>query len=382
MNYNEAITYLKKVGIAGYKSIDDINAVLGQIGNGSNNPDAGADQITFTEDKETKIAVGIITAALEGFNSSSEPTDEAKETVISCATFIYGYFGDPPKAAPKSTAVVERSVTNDGGTVVVTTNTKGNGADGVQAVERRGPSGMSAETPEGKTEVVTTTEHKTGTATAEHTSQSRATSSAGYDERQAAETYTVTGSSNQTINNPQAAANAAKRELVAARSGFNDNRDDTIFSILDEILSVPNDVLKAIVVMEKKDTQTQANGDGKPKNKNIWTDAWSIIESEVKSVTDYYANIFSKSAIKRAEVVIKNKKEKIKKMQERVEKMKDGTLKNKYLQAIAKGDLKTLFSFPIAEKKELTSTEDKDKVTEMATKAQEKALGAEKEVGV
>lgn len=382
MNFNQAVNYLEKVGAAGYGSLDDYNAIVGDDNSIVFDDDGPENTRMMSEDQQISGVLSIINSALAGTESNVRRTNWMLTCVIQAAEAMFNQLGDPPKQAPKATPVVERSVKNDGGTVVVTTNTKGNGADGVQSVETRSPSGMTADTPEGKTEVVTTTEHKTGTVTADHTSQGRATSSAGYDERQAAETYTVTGSSNQTINNPQAAANAAKRELVAARSGFNDNRDDTIFSILDEILSVPNDVLKAIVVMEKKDTQTQANGDGKPKNKNIWTDAWNIIESEVKSVTDYYANIFSKSAIKRAEVVIKNKKEKIKKMQERVEKMKDGTLKNKYLQAIAKGDLKTLFSFPIAEKKELTSTEDKDKVAEMATKAQEKALGAEKEVGV
>lgn len=371
MTYQEAITFFQSVGNAGYKTVADLRAAI-----------EGFDFEDTQNPANTAAAAAAISAALAGAESSISPNDWVVKTVVDCATIVKQYLGDPPKQAPVASPAAERSVKKDGGDTTVITRTKGNNADGVDSVERKTPSGTEADTPEGKTKVTVTPALDEGTVTAEHDTQGRAVSSDGYLEQQSAERYDVTGSPNQVQNNTQGAANAARRELVAARSGFNDNRDDSIFSILDEILSVPEDVLKAITVIERKDTQQQADGDGTPKGKNIFTDAWNVISKEVKSVTDYYANVFSKSAIKRAELVIKNKKEKIKKMEERVKKMKDGPLKNKYLQAIAKGDLKTLFSFPIAEKKDLQSTEDKDKVTEIATKAQEKALGAEAQAGV
>ena len=199
----------------------------------------------------------------------------------------------------------------------------------------------------------------------------------GANHTRAGESSAVTTSPNVVQNNPVAAANAARKEITAAKSSFNDNREnDGVFAIIDEFLSIPEDIFKAITKVEKKDDEA-AEETGEAENENIFVSIVDDVTKELGKITKAYSMFTSKSAAEKAKAVIKNKKEKIKKAEERIKKMKEGPKKDKLLTALMTMDFSKLFADPANENKDKKSIRDKDEEVNMAVKATEKALTAE-----
>lgn len=280
---------------------------------------------------------------------------------------------NPPSATTQEQSVSKTSV----GTTRVTSS-QGDGSSQLSSQETAGPSTLTSETDQAKHEATVAPVNN------DHSAQDKTSSVGGdsgkdvggADSTRAAESTQITTSPNVVQNNPVAAANDARKEITAAKSGFNDNRDDSLFSIVDELLSIPGDILAAITkVDEKKDRQ--AENDGDLEGASVYTSIMADIGKEIGKITKSISMFTSDSAKKKAEAVIKNKKEKIKKMEERIEKMKEGATKNKFKTAFLNLDFSILFADPSSENKDKKSIRDKDEEVNIAVKATEKALNAE-----
>lgn len=280
--------------------------------------------------------------------------------------------------SPPSATTQEQMVKKEGPVTTRTAETRGDNSDQQQSVEQTRPNGLTTDTDQAHHNVCTASTNN------DHSTQDRTKSTGGDEgsdtggaksEREAEKSVIVT-SPNVVQNNPVAAANDARKEITAAKSGFNDNRDDSLFSIVDELLSIPGDILAAITkVDEKKDRQ--AENDGDLEGASVYTSIMADIGKEMGKITKSVAMFTADSAKEKAEAVIKNKKEKIKKMEERIEKMKEGATKNKFKTALLNLDFSILFADPSSENKDKKSIRDKDEEVNMAVKATEKALNAE-----
>lgn len=280
--------------------------------------------------------------------------------------------------SPPSATTQEQMVKKEGPVTTRTAETRGDNSDQQQSVEQTRPNGLTTDTDQAHHNVCTAPTNN------DHSAQDRTKSTGGDEgsdtggaksEREAEKSVIVT-SPNVVQNNPVAAANDARKEITAAKSGFNDNRDDSLFSIVDELLSIPGDILAAITkVDEKKDRQ--AENDGDLEGASVYTSIMADIGKEMGKITKSIGLFTSDSAKEKAEAVIKNKKEKIKKMEERIEKMKEGATKNKFKTALLNLDFSILFADPSSENKDKKSIRDKDEEVNMAVKATEKALNAE-----
>lgn len=163
----------------------------------------------------------------------------------------------------------------------------------------------------------------------------------------------------------QQAHNDDKKEIDAARSGFNDNRNDSdFFSNLTEFLSIPDDLIKAIVPSIPEDTEDTTNT-GKTENDNIFGNLVEDITKEVKKYTKAFTQISAKSILKQAETVLKEKKERLKKMQEQLEEIFDENVKERLMSNFPI----SLLSGPATEssKDKLKSTLDTDEIAKRAS---------------
>lgn len=248
--------------------------------------------------------------------------------------------------------------------------------DKLKSRQTVGPNTSKSETDQGTMEASAGQVNKDNGADAtEHTAGDSAKAVDGVDDSIAAEREIKTTSAAVVANNVPKAANAANAKIVAARTGFNDNREVTSFSILDEILGIPEEIFNALTYVDPNDVKNETD-DGETKSDNLFVSLVSDITKEVGKYTKAWGRMTSEAAIKRAELVIKNKKEKIKKMGEQIEKMKEGPQKNRLLTAFKTMDLGVLFSDPASENKEKKSIRDKDEEAKIAAEATKANIAA------
>lgn len=279
------------------------------------------------------------------------------------------------KYEPPFAQAADQSFISDGVTKVNISSTNSKG-DNIKSVQTVGPNSSKSETDQGTMEASVGQVNKDNAADAtEHTGGNSAKAVDGIDDSVAGEREIKTTSPGVVRANVPRAANAANAKIVAARTGFNDDRDDSIFSIIDEILAVPGEILEAITYIDSKKVQEEVD-DGKTKSDNILTSLVDDITKEVGKYTKMWSRITADSAMKRAEAVIKNKKEKIEKTIKRIEKMKEGPKKNTFLTAVKSMDLSVLFSDPSNEKKEKKSIRDKDEEAKIAAEATKENIAA------
>lgn len=277
---------------------------------------------------------------------------------------------EPPHAAS-----LIQTFKNSGLGKVMTTISNA-GADMFKSLQSVGPMSSKSETDQGTMEANAGQVNKdnAGDAT-QHTAGDSATATDGNEDSIAAEREVKTTSPAVVANNVPKAANAANKEIVAARTGFNDNRADSPFAIVDELLSMPKDILNALMYVDPAELQKEVD-DGKTKSDNFFVSLVDDITKEVGKYTKMWERMNSESAIKRAEAVVKNKKEKIKKIGEKIDKMKEGPQKDKFTTAFKTLDFSILFSDPSSENKEKKSVRDKDEEAKIAAEATKKNIAA------
>jgi hypothetical protein len=279
---------------------------------------------------------------------------------------------------PPSGTTQEQMVKKEGPVTTRTAETRGDNSDQHQSVEQTRPNGLTADTDQAHHNVCTAPTNN------DHSTQDRTKSTGGDEgsdtggaksEREAEKSVIVT-SPNIVQNNPVAAANDARKELTAAKSSFNDNRDTCVFGIVDDLLSIPGEIFKAVTKIDE-DKDDTAEQDGDLESDNIFLGLVDSVTKELGKITLAISQFTADTALKKAELVIKNKTEKLTKIQERIEKMEESPNKEQYLEALLTMDLGVLFGDPASENKKKESIRDKDEEVNMAVKATEKALEAE-----
>lgn len=154
-------------------------------------------------------------------------------------------------------------------------------------------------------------------------------------------------------------ADKLKAEMVAARSGFNDDRNDTDFDIIDGILSIPSKIFDAITSTD----DDIANGDDQPLSSggtNLFTAMVNDVTDELSIYKKRLNKIFSSSQSKKAELAAKNEVEKKKKQIEMINNLPESPSKQRLLKAVEEGNVATLMSNPSTENKDKKTTYDKD----------------------
>ena len=182
----------------------------------------------------------------------------------------------------------------------------------------------------------------------------------------------ASGSRTAIIGNPAAVqkgltteADDLKKDLVAARSGFNDDRNQSPFTIINDLISFPGKVVSKIV----KTVESVAEDTDVPKVKmgtSLFASIYADIIFECARYSEKYAKILSASSIEVGKTVALNEVEKKQKQMEIIMKMPDSPLKERILSAVKKGDLTAIFAKPNnegIEKKDTFDYEDYDKKT-------------------
>jgi hypothetical protein len=173
-------------------------------------------------------------------------------------------------------------------------------------------------------------------------------------------------------------ADKLKSELVAARSGFNDNRNDT-GGPLTTLAGIPGKVLESIVDI-KEDV---ADGDDEPLSSNggnLFLAMAADVANEVSNYAKKFSKIASAANLKKAALVAKNEAEKVQTQMKLVyEKMPECPSKENIKKAISEGNLSILFSNPSNENKEKKSTYKKEEYEQKAAELTPKIMELERQ---
>jgi hypothetical protein len=174
-------------------------------------------------------------------------------------------------------------------------------------------------------------------------------------------------------------ADMLKGELVAARSGFNDNRNDVSGGVLSSLAGIPKKVLEAIV--DVKDDV--AEGDDEPLSSNggnLFLAMATDVMNEVSNYTKKFSKMASSAQLKKAALVAQNEFEKVQKQAELVyNKLPECPTKETLKKAIAEGNLSILLSNPSSESKDKKSTYNKDEYEKKAAELTPKIMELERQ---
>ena len=183
----------------------------------------------------------------------------------------------------------------------------------------------------------------------------------------------VYGSRARIIGNPDIiykglhkSAEMLKSEIVAARSGFNDDRDNPSLDIFAPLAELPATVLESIWYIPE-DVRTGEDAPlGVPSN-NLFTGMMADVMTEVNRVKSRASKITASSMQERAKVAAKNQVEKQKKQLEIITNLPDSVTKEQILKAVKSGNIAVLLSNPSNENKNKNSTFNRDEYEAKAT---------------
>lgn len=174
------------------------------------------------------------------------------------------------------------------------------------------------------------------------------------------------GSRMRIIGNPEVInkglhkdAETLKNEIIAARSGFNDDRNELNFNILDGFMSMPTEVLNAITSIP----EDVADGDDMPLSSggtNLFIDMAMDVANEIGNYMKKFSKITASSLLEKAKLAAKNNIEKQTKQISEIAKLPESINKEKLKKAIEEGNISTLLSDPSNEKKDKKSFYNKD----------------------
>lgn len=193
------------------------------------------------------------------------------------------------------------------------------------------------------------------------------------------------GSRMRIIGNPDVVnkelhkdADKLKADIVAARSGFNDDRNDSDWNVLDSLTSMPSKIFSAITCVD----DDVAEGDDMPlptSGNNLFLAMATDVATEVGNYKKKFAKISASSQMKKADLAVKNEVEKKAKQIEMIQKLPESPSKEKLLKAAQEGNLKALMSNPSNESKVKKSTYDKDEYEAKAAELVPQLIELEKQ---
>lgn len=174
------------------------------------------------------------------------------------------------------------------------------------------------------------------------------------------------GSRARIIGNPDIihkglhkSAEILKAEIVAARSGFNDNRNNLTLDIFSPLAELPSTVFDAVTSIP----EDVADGDDQPlmvPSNNLFAGMMSDVMLEVNRITSRASKVSASTAAAKAKIAGMNQLEKQQKQLEIVSKLPDSATKERILDGVKNGNLSTLLSDPSNEGKNKESTFNKD----------------------
>ena len=191
--------------------------------------------------------------------------------------------------------------------------------------------------------------------------------------------YKVVGNIQNVRNGFYKETDIAKAKLVAMRSGFNDDRNESNFLPDISLAGMSSDILKGITVVDKQTVMTD-DIPKMPASGNIFTDIATLVATEIGNMMNAISKISAKSIVKQAELVAKNKIEKTKKMLSSITDLPESPTKEKIKEAISKGDLTILISSPSNEEKEKKNLYDADAYQAEAAEVTKKLIAVEREL--
>lgn len=171
-----------------------------------------------------------------------------------------------------------------------------------------------------------------------------------------------------------------RKELVAMRSGFNDDRHETNPLPLNDLGTLPKEVLDTFLTIE----ETDIKGDDVqkiPPSGNLFTDIAIMATSEIDQMSTTLSKISVKSQASKARLAAANKVEKQKKLLESLNNLPDSVNKERIKTAVSEGDLSALLSSPSNEEKEKKSTFDRDGYEIKAVECANKIINIERTIG-
>lgn len=169
----------------------------------------------------------------------------------------------------------------------------------------------------------------------------------------------IIGNADSVYRKSRQAADIIKNDIVAARSGFNDDRNSSSFNPVAGLGSIPGNIFDALTSID----DDVAEGDDEPLSSNggnLFMAMASDVVNEVGNYTKKFSKISASSQLKKAELAAKNEIEKQKKQLELIENMPDSPAKERIKNAIMQGDLSALLSNPSNENKEKKSVYNRD----------------------
>lgn len=176
----------------------------------------------------------------------------------------------------------------------------------------------------------------------------------------------VYGSRVRIVGNPDIiykelhkAADMKKAEIVAARSGFNDNRNSLDLNPISELTDMPGEVLDA-VTSTPASVAYDENNSIPSSSDNLYANMSQYITNTINSMSSNLSKISASTQLKKAELVAKNKVERQKKQLENINSSPESGLKTRILEAIKNGNISAVFADPSNEDKEKTSIYNKE----------------------
>lgn len=169
----------------------------------------------------------------------------------------------------------------------------------------------------------------------------------------------IIGNSDSVYRQSRQAADILKNDIVAARSGFNDNRNSLDFNLADGLGEIPGETLDALTAID----DDVADGDDEPLSSNggnLFMAMASDVANEINNYTKKFSKINASTQLKKAELAAKNKIEKQRKQLELITSMPESASKERITSAIAQGDLTVLLSNPSNENKDKKSVYNRD----------------------
>lgn len=174
------------------------------------------------------------------------------------------------------------------------------------------------------------------------------------------------GSRMRIIGNPdtiykslQKQADRLKADLIAARSGFNDDRNISSPTPAPEMNSIPSGIMNSISAIDNE----VAEGDDTPltsSGSNLFMSMIADVMSEVSNYTSKFSKASASAQIEKVKLASKNIIEKQKKQLENIMSLPDSPTKERLLNAIKNGDPSAIFVDPSNEGKEKKQVYNKD----------------------
>lgn len=191
--------------------------------------------------------------------------------------------------------------------------------------------------------------------------------------------YKVVGNLANIRNGFFQEADKKQLKLVAMRSGFNDDRNETNLIPDLSLESIPSEILDNVSVIDK-DVILVDDEPKIPSTGSIFENIGALVTNEINKIVNVVSKVDTKSELKKAELVAKNKIEKTKKILASIADLPEGPVKERFKNTIAEGDLSILFSSPSNEEKEKKDIYDREAYQAEAVDATNKLLAVEREL--